>query len=137
MNAKEILKHNKLRVTAGRMAVLELFSNHNRAFSHSEMQQKLSGQMDRVTLYRILDSFEKKGILHKVPDDEVSVKYALCDHDHSIDHQHVDDHPHFKCHDCGETFCLEEVNIPSFTAPKGFKIKEQFLLLGGTCRQCA
>lgn len=134
--SEKLLKQHNLRKTAGRLAVLELFSQTHKAFSHSELQGLLTGVVDRVTLYRILDSFEKKGILHKIPDDEVSVKYALCCHDHKPGHQHSDDHPHFKCHDCGETYCLEDIQIPAFSSPKGFQIKEQFLLLGGSCNQC-
>lgn len=136
MSPEDILKHHKLRRTNGRVAVLEKFSGNNKAFSHSELLQSLASKIDRVTLYRILDQFEKQGILHKIPDDEVSVKYALCDHKHEVGHKHSDDHAHFKCNECGETYCLEESDIPAFKAPQGFKVTEQFLILGGVCAQC-
>ncbi len=136
MKAEELLLKHKLRKTGNRLAVLSLFAGHSKAFSHSEIQAKMGSNMDRVTLYRILDAFEKCGILHKIPDDEVSVKYALCDHDHSVEHHHSDDHAHFKCHECGDTICLEDYEIPSLKSPHGFRVDEKFLLLGGVCDQC-
>src|SRR5690606_12916221 len=113
--AERILEKHQLRRTKGRLAVLELFAEHGKAFSHSEIHQKIREKVDRVTLYRILSSMEDKGILHKIPDDEVSVKYALCDHHAS--HKHSDDHIHFKCESCGDTICFEDHKIPSFDIP--------------------
>ena len=138
MNPEELLKRHKLRKTSGRLTVLQSFLNSGKALSHSDLQELNSGKTDRVTLYRILESFEKHGILHKVPDDQVSVKYALCSHlHHEIDHTHSDNHPHFKCQSCGDTLCLEESDIPDIQVPKGFKVTERFLLLGGLCGKCA
>lgn len=133
---KLLVQHN-LRKTRSRILVLREFSSQDKALAHNELQQSLSGKIDRVTLYRILEQFEKKGILHKIPDDEVSVKYALCTHHHEIDHKHSDDHAHFKCSNCSDTFCIEEFSIPEFKPPKGFTVTEKFLILGGLCAKCA
>ncbi len=137
MKPEQILIQHDLRKTQGRIMVLQEFSKHDKALAHNELQHALAGKVDRVTLYRILDQFEKKGVLHKIPDDEVSVKYALCAHNHEIDHQHSDDHAHFKCNDCSETFCIDDFTIPNMKIPEGFKVTEKFLLLGGVCKKCA
>lgn len=123
-------------MTQGRLSVLQCFEQTGKALSHGEVQEILKGKMDRVTLYRILQSFEEKGLLHKVPDDQVSVKYALCDHKHDVAHAHSDNHAHFKCNDCGDTLCLEDSAIPEIPIPGGFKVNQSFLLLEGICNRC-
>lgn len=137
MIAEKLLIQHGLRKTQGRILVLNEFSKHEKALAHNELQQSLGGKIDRVTLYRILDQFEKKGLLHKFPDDEVSVKYALCSHHDEMVHQHSDDHAHFKCSSCSDTFCIEDFSIPDIQSPKGFIVTEKFLLLGGVCAKCA
>ena len=137
MKAEEVLKTHGLRKTAGRLAVLNLFSQRGKALSHGELQDGVTASVDRVTLYRILDSFEQSGILHKVPDDQVSVKYALCDHDHKVEEAHSDNHAHFKCRKCGDTICLDDSEIPGIAVPPGYKVEASLLLLNGLCSKCA
>jgi Fur family ferric uptake transcriptional regulator len=138
MTPEKLLQHHNLRKTNSRLSVLQSFLNSRKALSHSELQQLTANKVDRVSLYRILESFEQHGILHKVPDDQVSVKYALCDHPaHEVNHTHSDNHAHFKCETCGDTLCLEDAVIPEITVPKGFQVKEKFMLLGGLCEHCA
>jgi Fur family ferric uptake transcriptional regulator len=70
-----------------------------------------------------------------VLDDGGALKYALCnEHCRTADHHH--DHVHFKCTTCGETQCLDNVEIPSIKLPKGYKGKEGNLLIQGTCPKC-
>jgi len=136
MKSENIFTKHRIKSTQRRKAVLEIFLKNKRALSHSEIQGFLSQKMDRVTLYRILDVFEKNGLLHRVPDDEVAVKYALCEHGHELDHAHSDNHPHFKCASCGDTQCLEDVEIPTFKIPKTYLVQDQFVLLSGLCANC-
>ena len=137
MNTEEVIKAHGLRKTTGRVTVLELFTKKKKALSHGELQDAVNGNIDRVTLYRILESFEQKGILHKVPDDQVSVKYALCSHDHEVGRAHSDNHAHFKCTSCGETVCLEGTEIPDIKIPDGYKVHSSLLLLNGLCNRCS
>lgn len=137
MNAEALLKSHGLRKTTGRLAVLALFAKQGRALSHSELQEGVTENVDRVTLYRILESFEQNGILHKVPDDQVSVKYALCDHEHEVGEAHSDDHAHFKCRVCGNTVCLDDTEIPSLNVPAGYKVEGSLLLISGLCAACS
>lgn len=137
MDAEILLKSHGLRKTAGRLAVLALFAKEGKALSHSELQEGVTENVDRVTLYRILESFEQNGILHKVPDDQVSVKYALCDHDHEVGEAHSDNHAHFKCRVCGNTVCLDDTEIPQLNVPKGYKVEGSLLLISGFCAGCA
>lgn len=135
MDASKILGHHQLRSTAIRRNVIEFILKEGAAVSHQDIEKALP-QADRVTLYRTLATFEEKGILHQVLDDESVKKYALCGTDCSGGHHH-DDHAHFKCEKCEETVCLDEVRIPAVGLPTGYSRTSANLLIMGTCRACA
>jgi Fur family ferric uptake transcriptional regulator len=134
-STESILTGHQLRITASRKAVLDAFIHHPHALSQPDLEKMLPQKCDRVTIYRILDSFLKKGILHKVPDNEGKQKYALCES--CTDHHHHDEHLHFKCTRCGKTECLDDIPMPSITLPQGYRIEEWHLLLQGLCKECA
>ncbi len=126
-----------LRSTGNRIAVLTAFQNAGYALSQGDIEQTLSSQFDRVTIYRTLKSFLASGLIHKVLDDQGSIKYALCqDMCHQDTHQHQHDHVHFKCTQCGQTTCLETVHIPQIILPENFIKQESNLLIQGVCRAC-
>ncbi len=126
-----------LRPTACRQAVLDAFKQTDYALSQGDIEQELSSQFDRVTIYRTLKSFLTSGLLHKVLDDAGAIKYALC-HDacHQGSHHHQHDHVHFKCTTCGQTTCLDAVHIPKIILPERFIKQESNLLIQGVCRGC-
>jgi Fur family ferric uptake transcriptional regulator len=126
-----------LRSTHSRLAVLAAFQQAGYALSQGDIEQSLSSQFDRVTIYRTLKSFLASGLLHKVLDDQGSIKYALCqDMCHHDTDQHQHDHVHFKCTKCGQTTCLETVHIPQIILPEYFIKQESNLLIQGVCRGC-
>lgn len=133
-SAETILADHKLRVTQSRIAVMEVFIKTQHALSQPDLEKSLDQTCDRVTIYRTLDAFLKKGILHKVPDMDGTQKYALCDS--CSDHQHHDEHMHFKCTECGNTECLNEVPMPAVQLPVGYKVEDWNLLLLGKCNNC-
>jgi len=129
------LKDHNLRSTSSRSEILRLFEKSSHALSYSDIEREVSSSFDRVTVYRTLRTFLDRGMIHKVLDDGGSLKYALCsEHCRVADHHH--DHVHFKCSVCGDTQCLDEVEIPSVKLPKGYKAKEVNLLIQGTCVKC-
>ena len=132
---EEILKQNSLSVTGSRRKILELFKKSKSALAHADIE-KLSGEhFDRVTVYRTLQTFVEKGIIHLIPTADNSVMYALCKDECASGHHH-DDHVHFICDKCGVTYCLDHVNIPSVNLPKGFTIAQTNLLVNGKCNKC-
>lgn len=130
---KKVLKEHKLRVTAGRIDILEFFHRQNRTLSFKDLEDEFKDS-DRVTLYRTLNAFTDKGVLHKIPDDSGFATYGLC-HDSCDSEDHNHDHMHFKCNECGTIECLEQ-NIPTVKIP-GYKVTEANLILKGTCKTCA
>lgn len=133
--SNELLKEYELRSTPGRQAILGLFLRKKHALSHGDIERWLDTQYDRVTVYRTLRTFLKRGIIHKVLDDEGELKYALCSGACSATRHHHD-HVHFKCRKCGETSCLE-VEIPELKLPRGYTTTERSLLIQGLCRKCS
>lgn len=135
---KQKLEQFQLRNTPCREGVLKVLQLKSFAQSQGDIETILSSQFDRVTIYRTLKSFLSSGIIHKVLDDVGGVKYALCKdlchHSDGITHQH--DHVHFKCTQCGQTTCLEEVHIPLIQLPKGYSKQESNLLIQGVCKDC-
>jgi Fur family ferric uptake transcriptional regulator len=133
--SNRLLKDFSLRSTPSRQEILLLFLNKEYALSHGDIEREISNTLDRVTVYRTLKTFLDKGLIHKVLDDEGSLKYALCKEACSLtDHHH--NHVHFKCIRCGQTNCLN-VEIPPVKLPKGYKPQELNLLIQGVCNNCS
>lgn len=133
--SNRLLKNFRLRSTPTRNEILHLFLKKEYALSHGDIEREINNSLDRVTVYRTLKTFLDKGLIHKVLDDEGSLKYALCNEACSTaEHHH--NHVHFKCVDCGQTSCLD-VEIPAVRLPKGFKPDEVNVLIQGVCNACS
>lgn len=119
-----------LRRTPARLAVLRVLTGAPRAMSHADIEAALDEPLDRVTLYRALDSFVEAGLLQKqVGADRVS-RFARLD---GVDHKA---HSHFQCDSCGSVFCLP-VKPPSRPSlPAGFELSGALLSFHGTCDSC-
>ena len=131
----EILKQNKLSVTESRQKILSLFLTNTAAIAHADIEHKAGEKFDRVTVYRTLQTFVEKGIIHNIPSSDNTLKYALCKND-CFDGHHHDNHYHFVCSRCGKTECLEDFIIPSVRLPKGYSAKNIEIVVNGTCTGC-
>ncbi len=131
----EILKKNELSVTEGRKKILELFLNNNGALAHADIEKKTGENFDRVTVYRTLQTFVDKGIIHHIPTKDNSILYALCKDNCEAGHHH-DNHVHFVCDECNKTICLEEVTVPQVKLPKGFTPNHAEMVVSGICGDC-
>ena len=131
----DILKKNQLSVTEGRKKILELFLNSPGALAHADIEKNTDASFDRVTVYRTLQTFVEKGIIHNIPTTDNSILYALCKDNCEAGHHH-DNHVHFICDVCDKTICLDNVSIPEVKLPKGFKQNQIDLLISGVCDEC-
>ncbi len=130
-----ILRDFDLRKTKSREDILELFIDNDFALSQSDIEANLSHNLDRVTVYRTIRTFLEKGLIHKVLSDEGSPKYALCSEECEVaEHHH--EHVHFKCEKCGQTTCLDDIDVPRVTLPNGYLYQESNLLINGICPEC-
>jgi len=58
----EILSSYSLRNTNSRKDILEVFLKEGKALSQKNIEDTISGECDRVTIYRTLSTFLDKGI---------------------------------------------------------------------------
>ena len=134
-DTKDILKKNRLSVTASREKILNLFLDQTGALAHGDIEKRAGEKFDRVTIYRTLQAFVEKGIIHTIPTADNSIRYALCIDDCYEGHHH-DKHVHFICDECSKTICLPDVTIPKVKLPKGFTPEHSEMVVTGICEEC-
>ncbi len=130
-----LLRRNKLKVTQPRLSVLNIISDKDTAISQPELEKLLGDAVDRVTLYRVLATFEEKGILHKIFDLHGTATYALCSTD-CDEHHHHDEHVHFICASCNSIYCLDDFKMPKIDLPDGYQLHSIGVNAVGLCAQC-
>ena len=132
---QDILKNSGLSVTDSRTKILELFVDANGALAHADIEKKTEAIFNRVTVYRTLQTFVEKGIIHSIPTTDNSIMYALCKHNCNADHHH-DNHVHFICSSCNKTICLDDVTVPDVKLPKNFSKLHAAMVVTGVCEEC-
>ncbi len=125
-----------VKVTRGRVRVLDVLQAARQPLCHGEIEALLGGDgasaLDRVTLYRILDSLVACGLALKATDTRGVFRFSAP----SARREHTG-HVHFRCTDCGAVFCLEAAPPPPPKLPRGFRLAEVEFDVRGTCRACA
>lgn len=121
-----------IRNTKSVQTLLNVFKETENALSVVALVNALQKQMNKTTVYRILQRVEEEGVLHSFTGKDGNKWYAKCKNCSSSYHQDV--HPHFQCKDCGKTKCISlEVLIPVLP---NHKIDSAELLLLGQCEDC-
>jgi Fur family transcriptional regulator, ferric uptake regulator len=130
-----ILRQSGLSVTDSRKKILDLFLASDGALAHADIEKNTENSFDRVTVYRTLQTFVEKGIIHQIPTTDNSILYALCKHNCQQGHHH-DDHVHFICSNCDKTICLDDVIVPEVKLPKNFTKQQAAMVVTGICEEC-
>ena len=123
----------KRRNTPTKEAVLAVLANTNKAMSQDLIEQKISIDINRATIYRVLNSFCDDGILHKVVAEDGKQYFALCKK--CNENEMPLHHFHFRCIKCETIECLpSEV---SFSIPAAYLIENVNCVLTGRCQECS
>jgi len=130
-----LLKRNNLSITDSRKKILHLFLEQTGALAHGDIEKRAGEKFDRVTVYRTLQTFVDKGIIHTIPTADNSIRYALCKDECAGGHHH-DHHIHFVCHKCNNTYCLDDVVTPKIKLPKGYSAEHVEVVVDGICKNC-
>src|SRR5690606_21230589 len=118
--------------TSMRILVYDFLAQQQIAMSLSEIESHFY-KADRVTIYRTLKTFEVKGIVHSIQENNTT-KYMLC-HEACDEQTHKDWHLHFYCKVCKQTTCKEDFIIPQ-NGNQNYRIDEIKLFGKGICETC-
>lgn len=132
----ELIRATGVKVTKGRVRVLEHLSGSEHPLSHADIERVLSAgdepPMDRVTLYRVLDALVATALVAKTIDATGVFLYAGAE-----TRQRHQGHVHFHCLGCGGRFCLKAKPPLPPRLPRGFRLREVEFDVRGTCPECA
>ncbi len=130
------LEERNIRPTAMRVLILrEILSMEDHlAFTLLELEDRLD-TVDKSTLYRTINHFHEKLLIHSIDDGSGSIKYSLCRR--GCDCSLTDSHIHFSCTHCQRTFCLEGLAIPQISLPEGFHYESANFVFKGLCKDCS
>ena len=121
-----------IRKTKSVEVLLKEFEKDSAAISVIELVNKLSLEMNKTTIYRVLNKLEEDGVLHSFLGADGNKLYAKCNG--CSGSAHHDLHPHFQCLKCGKVDCLTiELKIPEIP---NRKIISSQLLIQGICNKC-
>ncbi|TCL67965.1 Fur family ferric uptake transcriptional regulator [Mariniflexile fucanivorans] len=111
---------------------MHLFEAKDCAITAIDLVDRLDQQMNKTTVYRILDRLENSGVVHSFIGRDGLKWYAKCKGCSSG--HHIDAHPHFQCKVCGKVDCLDlKISIPEV---KNYKIDSVEIFLTGKCSDC-
>lgn len=130
---KDLLRNRELKATNPRLKLLMKMHEFESAMPYSAIQESMES-MDRVTLYRTIESLKKKGIIHKAYQENNDVYYAICGTGCGT-HAHRHDHIHFKCEKCDLVTCKESVKNVQLAIPDHL-INKVNIHVEGICPAC-
>lgn len=123
----------KRRNTPAKQMIRELLEASPNALSQDMLEAQLEGRVDRVTIYRVLNSFSEDGVAHRVVSDEGKTYFAWCRKCTKEKHRH--DHAHFRCLRCLKVECLPAV--VRVNLPEGYCVQDTNYWLSGLCADCS
>lgn len=130
------LRAAAVKVTRPRLRVLAALSRSSAPLTHGELEERLAagegGELDRVTLYRVLDSLVDCGLAQRMLDARGVYRFLLS----SVRAAHAA-HAHFHCQQCGGVTCLEQMAAPVAALPPGFMARQVEIEVRGLCAGCA
>lgn len=130
----EMLKAAGLYHTKNRVFILKMLFKAGKPLSQDKISRQAGKKnLDKVTIYRTLESLFKAGLVHKAFINKRASHYELA---HRCTEKQC--HPHFTCTNCGSTHCLVDLSMPMAAANhKGFIINHQQVHLEGLCPACS
>ena len=130
---KDLLRSRALKATSTRLNLLVEMKEYESAMPYSAIQKKFKS-IDRVTLYRTLESLKEQGVIHKAFQENNEIYYAICGNNCGKSHHHHD-HFHFKCVKCESVTCEKPSRKVEISIP-GHEIHKVTIHIEGVCKLC-
>ena len=133
-NAADLLHQAGLRRTEVRLAVLKILAESRQPLGAPQILERLPAGIDRVTLYRTLNTLTSKKLLHRVRGDDQIWRYGMGEFDAHARHAHA----HFVCDTCGTVECLSEEPVVQrhSRVRAGYRVDYSEVLVHGACPEC-
>jgi len=135
-NYQKILEKVGIKPTKHRLAVLQVLGTASHPLTAQDVFDALQAcrTINRVTVYRILESFVEGGVVDKISAGDRSFRYGLAPNENHPQHAH------FYCRLCGLMACLppESLPLPSQSASSVMPgiVEKYEIRLDGVCHQC-
>lgn len=146
--AEQLITDAGLRPTKARLAVLDTLLSSSTALSHTEILTALQGikEIDRVTVYRVLDWLQENTLIHKISTDDRAWKFQLnvppgrsykAAETSNTGLLNSHGHAHLQCQRCGTVLCIHELaaHIPPAIFAT-YQVSHIEINLKGLCLQC-
>jgi Fur family ferric uptake transcriptional regulator len=136
-----ILRGAGLRRTPVRVGVLEVLAGSAQPMGVTQVLRALPQDTDAVTVYRTLNTFTRKKLVHRVRGEDRTWRYALGGAPPAPSSPHPHQHAHFVCDACGGVECLEQSQIPK-TLVQSLRVDTRHavtyaeVVLHGVCPKC-
>ena len=131
---ENLLQDKGVKPTANRILVMRELMQATRPVNMADLEKSIGYTMDKASVFRVLELFAEKDVVHVIEDGSRSLKYELC---HSgKKHSIADQHAHFYCEHCKETYCIEAAKVPMIDMPDGFTPHSVNYMIKGICPKC-
>lgn len=128
---EKLLKTKGYSITKPRVRVFGFLLQTHEPIAVSELA-KILQDIDKVSVYRTIDLFEKAGITHRV--------WAGFKSKIELSEQFSSHHHHFTCVNCGKIISLESEQLESslkiLENQNKFELTHHSVELNGYCRHC-
>lgn len=123
----------KRRNTPAKKAVLEILSATGKALSQDAIEKQIELNIDRATIYRVLNRFCEDGLVHRIVAEDGKQYFAVCKNNN--EKRPLGFHFHFRCNGCQTIECLNEP--VRYSLPKGYNVENVNCVLTGLCNDCS
>lgn len=133
-DVEDLLSSKGVKPTANRILVMKELMKATYPVNLADLECLLDFSMDKASIFRTLELFAEKDVVHVIEDGSRSLKYELCHGDkiHSV----ADQHAHFYCEYCKKTYCIETSRVPIIDIPDGFLPHSINYMIKGVCPKC-
>ena len=125
---QDLLRECKLSVTPFRIELLKILSKLHVPLSVHELLKQFPDSVDKVTLYRNLEAFEKAGLVCRMyfTGQEALYEERFTDHHHH----------HLICTSCGKIEDIEMCTVEAPNTKTGFQTHHHHVEFYGLCQAC-